>query len=87
MTVASHRFQPVVVDSLMVIMTADESYTIETYRNLIPAKVVRILEIDQEIARLQREKEDLWKETHAMERYLMARDINAKTIDEWRNGN
>ena len=50
----------------MVIMTADESYTIETYRNLIPAKVVRILEIDQEIARLQREKEDLWKETHAM---------------------
>lgn len=46
---------------------------------------MRILEIDQEIARLQREKEDLWKETHAMERYLMARGINAKTIDEWRN--
>ena len=70
---------------LMVTMTTDESYTIETYRNLIPAKVVRIFEIDQEIARLQREKEDLWKETHVMERYLMARGINAKTIDEWRN--
>lgn len=73
------------VHTLMVIMTADELYTIETYRNLIPAKVVRIFEIDQEIVRLQREKEDLWKETHAMERYLMARGINAKTIDEWRN--